>query len=290
MISQILLVLFSAWAAAFSGPDASDQGLVLNPVGEWTPVVTEFLIAGGRMTSAGDPGPPFSRISSRFPSIPSAWDVLKELAAIKNKAYGEDEPVLSGWRVWKEPDRRSQNRLLSGIEVKRSDKPIESSAPQLPVVAVERGGPVPVRFKVEIWGRHRLTGKDDRQYFPADEEYQNFMKQKIQVTDFLMAVHKLEGDFGYQQIKNKALPDPYKVIGRYRGGLDNSLASYEAGEYLLPLTDDYLAELRLEMSLRFPEAEKGQPTAYDVPVKVCLRFICGSRVKIRVISDQIRKK
>jgi hypothetical protein len=289
MTRPLLRMILAVLVAGLAGWSFIGQDFVLNPVGEWIPVVSEFLLAGGRPTAAGDPGPPFTRVDSRFPSIPSAWEMLKPLAAVKDKAYGEDEPVISGWRVWTQPDPNNRDRLLSGLEVKRSDRLGAASERALPVVAVERGGPIPVKFKVEIWGRHRLTGRDDRQYFPADAEYQEFMKRKIQVVDFLLAVHKLEGEFGHEHIKNRAQAEPYRVIGRFRGGLDNSLASYEAASYELPATDDYLGELRLEMSLRFPESERGQASAYDVPVKVCLRFICGSKVKIRVISDTVKK-
>ncbi len=290
MAWKLLKAFLCVWVLLLCAGTGGSQDLILNPVGPWIPVVTEFLLAGGNVSSVGDPGPPFEIISSRFPSIPSAWDVLKEMAAIKDRAYYASEHVLSGWRPWTSPDPKNKGRLLSGIEAKSSEHQTLTPAPGLPVLGLEVGMKVPITFKVEIWGRHRLTGKDERQYFPGDAEYQKYMKEKIQVTDFSLTVHKLEGDFGYQHIRNRAQPEAYMVIAKHRGGWDNSLASYEAQAYTLVIKDAYLAELQLEMRLRFPESEKLQASAYDVPVRICLRFISGTKKSFRKISDEIRKK
>ncbi len=258
------------------------QQATVNPVGKWTPVVSEFHIPEARARSGGSIGPPFTRVESREPKMLSAWEALKDTVKIKRRRLYEDEPVIGGWRPWADP----KTPEVSGIEVKRSDKIPGDAAPCLPVMAVERGGDIPLRWKIDIWGRYRLPERP--KLLPADAEFQRLIKQKIQVTDFSLAVYKLEGELSWKNVRNAASPEPFKIIGQYRSGLHSSLAFYESQEYRLPATADYVGEIRLEVKLRFPEAERQAETAYEVPVEACLRFICGSRFSIRVISDEIR--
>jgi hypothetical protein len=261
------------------GPEGYGEQFTVNPGSLWFPVITELTLLESRVISGGNPGPPYVRVAAPFPGVAAGWKALRNMVTIKRRAFYEDEPVISGWRTLSDPSQPG----VSGLEVKRSDQ----AGGWLPIVAPERGGEIPVRLRIEIWGRYRIPGHPKLQ--PGDPEYQQILKQKIRVTDFALAVYKIEGELSALNIKNKPQPEPYLVVGSARGGLDDSLAAYEARTYKFPAVSDYIGELRLEMKLRFPEAEIGMADAYEGPLEGAIRFICGSNISIRKISDAIRQ-
>ena len=281
--TMMILILAACLAAAASlaRPACPSGGTnaqwTLNPGSQWYPVIAQLTLDEPRVAAGGDPGPPFVKVDAPSPGVTAAWKTLEGLIGIKRRAYYEDEPVISGWQVWSDPVRPG----ISGLEVKRSDR----AGGNIPMIAPERGRDIPVRLRIEIWGRYRLPDRPD--LLPGDAEYQRLVKKKIRVTDFSLTVHVIEGKFSAASIKNAAAAEPLKVIGALRG-LDDSLAAVEAQTYAVPGNPDYLGELRLEMKLRFPEEEGRVDTAYETALEGCLRFFCGSRVSIRVISDEIR--
>ena len=98
-------------------PMLSAKTVTVNPVTQWIPVVSEFQIAK-TYTSAELLPPPFSRVKSKYPNIPSAWETLKPIVGIRLRGSfrAEDEPIVSGWRPW------ADELGVSGLEVRRSDQ------------------------------------------------------------------------------------------------------------------------------------------------------------------------
>ncbi|MBE0479201.1 hypothetical protein IBX65_08845 [Candidatus Aerophobetes bacterium] len=268
-----LVILFSIFPLS----SACAETVTVNPVAKWTPVLVEFQLPEAR-AMAGNPGPPFTRIEAQFPSIPSAWETLKNMVSIKLKGQlrSEDEPIISGWQPW------AGQRGESGIEVKRSDRCPEGF---FPVITMERGGAVAVHWSIQIWGRYRFPDYPD--LLPADDEYQKLIKQKIEVRDFSLTIHEVEGGVGLENIRNDAAAEPSEVLGSWQG--QGTLAEYEAQSYQFPARADFVGELQLKMKLYFPEIDDQQETAYETPVEASLRFMCGSKVSIRIISDKIMR-
>jgi len=200
---------------------------------------------------------------------------------LRGKRWGEDEPVIGGWADWMDEEG------ASGIEAMRSDKAPEGF---LPVPSFLRGGPVPVRWKIEIWGKNlsRALAETDPSLEglgPADPEFQEAIKKRIEVRDFSLTVHKLEGEVSLENIRKGALFDPFKVLGEW--DYTRSLAEYESQEFLLHRGAIYIGELQLRMRLFFTEVDEGRA---DTPVEAYLRFICGSKVDFRVIGHQMRSR
>lgn len=254
------------------------EKVIVNPVAGWIPVLVEFRIPE-KCAFSGDPGPPFVRVRSRFPSIPSAWETLKDTVKIRLRGslWPEDEPVISGWRAW------AGKKGDSGIEVKSSDRCPKGF---FPVITIGRGEMVSVHWKIQIWGRYRFPEHPD--LLPADEDYQNMIKQKIEVRDFSLTLYKVEGEVKLENIRNDALPEPLEIVGRWQG--PGTLAEYEARSYQFPARADYVGELQLKMKLYFPEVDDRRETAYETPVEAYLRFMCGSKVKIRIIYDKLMRQ
>jgi hypothetical protein len=282
--------LFSTAAAVHAA-----KQVTVNPVGDWTPVLTRFELSESKALGVGSLGPPFTRVKCDAPSILSAWKVVQPMVRIR-PSFFPDDPVISGWRPWHD----AEGTGLTGLEVKRSDEnPVtevmfygrRERRQAFPVIGFGRAE-VPITWEIQIWGRYRLRDAEKRKLFPSDPEYQKLIKEKIQVVDFSMTIHKVAGERKAENIRNKAAEEPTEIVARYEGGLGGvpqSLAAYESRQYNAKLRGDYLGELRLQVKLRFPEAEEQQASAYDVPVEGYLRFVCGSWSGIRVISDEIKR-
>ena len=251
----------------------------MNPGAEWVPVVTEFEVSPANLGAPGHPGPPFTRVQSEDPSIPSAWEALKELVRVRvaGLSWGED-PAISSWRPWY---GTGDEEGLSGIEVKRSDR--QGNVP-VPLIHVEVGQRVRVLWKIEIWGRYRLPERPE--LFPADEEYQRLIKRKIEVRDISVEIHKIKEREGTVDIRDDALPDAYYVLSKWDGV--QSLAYYEGQGYEFPPRGAYVGEMQLKLSLWFPEFAEQAETASDVRVEAAFRFLCGSLTEFRVISREVR--
>jgi len=277
----VLLCLFLSPA-----PARATAKLTVNPVGEWFPVVTKFEFDESEAVgSGGDPGPFATKIKSATPGIPSAWRELEEMVRVRSAPRPTD-PVISGWRPWYTPEG------LSGIEIKAADPGTSSY-----VISFPRGRDRKVRWEVQVWGRYRLKDPDDpekkRVLRPPDPKFQKLIKEKIEVVDFSLTAHRVQPDGEKKNIRNAAIEEPYQTVGRYQSGLGGaslSLARYEAQDYLVRMRGNFVGELRLRLTVRFPEAEKAQASAYSLPVEASLRFSSGDWPRTpRVISDKVRR-
>ena len=276
------LLRFLPWAAVglcffliLSSSTVQAERITVNPV-EWTPVITEFQI--DKYARSVFTEPPFTKVESKYPTIPSAWKTLKDMVKIRLRGgwWTEEEPVISGWKTWVAEED-------SGIEVMRSDKVPEDF---VPVRNFLRGGPVPVRWRIEIWGRYRFP--DNPSLGPGDEEYQKLIKKKIEVRDFSLKVYKVEGDFSLKNIRNEVSPEPFKVLGER--DFRKYLADYESQDYHLKRGASYIGEAQLKMKLFFPEVDEQADTWEETPVEASLRFMSGSQVDFRIISSQIKSR
>lgn len=260
--------------------------VTVNPVRDWIPVVARFeMDEQAAVGGGGDPGPPFTRVESQAPSILSAWRELEEMVRIRSAPRPSD-PVISGWRPWYTPEG------VSGIEAKGADPDTSSY-----VISFSRGEDEKVYWEVQIWGRYRLKDPDDpenkRVLRASDPKFQKLMKEKIKVVDFSLTAHKVPPEGRGKNIRNAATEVPYQTIGTYQrefAGSDSSLGAYEARDFKVRKRGNFIAELRLELKLRFPEAEQQQDSAYYVPLKASMRFSSGDWASSpRVISRKLRK-
>jgi len=279
-ISCLLGVVVAGFFLMVCSPLLPAKTATVNPVIQWIPVVSEFQIAK-TYTSVGLLPPPFSRVKSKYPNIPSAWETLKPMVRIRLRGsfWAEDEPIVSGWRPW------ADELGVSGLEVRRSDQRPGVCAP---IFHVERGTDIPIHWKIDIWTEYRLPKYPESELLPDQSEYQELIKQKIEVRDFSLTVHKLEGGFGLKNIRKDALPEPSETVCQWRDHGHQTLAFYEAQDYRFSARSDYVGEVRLKMKLYFPELDDQKDTQYETPIEVSLRFLCGSKVSIRVISDQLK--
>ena len=128
---------------------------------------------------------------------------------------------------------------------------------------------------------------------PSDPKFQKLIKQKIEVVDFSLTAHKVQPGGTERGLRNPALEAPYQTLGTRQsgvGGADRSLAFYEAQEYLVRMRSGFVGELRLQLRLRFPEAEKAQASGYFVPLETSMRFASVDWTRPpRVISDRLKK-
>lgn len=260
--------------------------VTVNPVRNWIPVVARFeMDEQAAVGGGGDAGPPFTRVKSQAPSILSAWRELEEMVRIRSAPRPSD-PVISGWRPWYTPEG------VSGIEAKAADPGTSSY-----VISFSRGEDEKVHWEVQVWGRYRLKDPDDpekkRVLRASDPKFQKLMKEKIKVVDFSLTAHKVPPEGNAKNIRNAAAEDPYQTLGTYQQGSAGaypSLASYEARDFRVRKRGNFIAELRLQLRLRFPEAEQQQDSAYYVPLEAAMRFSSGDWMRSpRVISRKLRK-
>jgi hypothetical protein len=260
--------------------------VTVNPVRDWIPVVARFEMDEQRANGGGgDAGPIFTRIKSQTPGIPSAWRELEEMVRIRSAPRPSD-PVISGWHPWYTPEG------VSGIEAKAADPGTSSY-----VISFVRGEDEKVHWEVQIWGRHRLKDPDDpekkRVLRASDPKFKKLIKEKIKVVDFSLTAHKVPPEGNGKNIRNAATEAPYQTLGTYQQGFAgaySSLASYEAQEFKVRRRGNFIAELRLQLKLRFPEAERQQDSGYYVPLEASMRFSVGDWARSpRVISRKLRK-
>jgi len=309
------LLRFLPWAAfglcfllILSSGITQAARLTVNPY-EWIPVITEFQI-DQRLTRPMQLGQdfPFTRIKdeSEDPnkpkprSIPKDWKILKDMVKIRliGGRWGEEEPVISGWRTWVDEEGES------GIEVMRSDKFLEAGP--LPLYTFVSQQNLFIRWKIEIWGGYRFKDPDPNNptlslLGPGDDEYQDLIKERIELRDFSLKVYKVEGDLSLKNIKKNIRNDvllepfdegvitPFLELGKF--GSWKSLADYEAEDYFVERFmrhAGHIGEVQLTMKLIFPEVD--QPEAdeqgdtstpqrewqSETPVEVYLRYISAN--------------
>ncbi len=266
-------------------PSAIQAERITVNVVEWTPVITEFQIDRS-YTRYMRPAPEWTRVESQHPTIPSAWETLKDMVKIKLRGqwWGEDEPVIGGWTDWTDEEG------ASGIEVMRSDKAPEDGLPLYNFLRQD----LVIRLKIEIWGRYRFP--DDPSLGPADQEYQDLIKEKIKVREFSLGLHKVEGELSLRSIKNGALPDPFKIL---REDYDTYLSDYENLDqgtqiYAVPFRGEtgHIGEIQLKIKLFFPEVdEAGDTWRPDTPLEAYLRYISAKdEAEIRKIHEETRRQ
>lgn len=281
------LLRFLPWAAVglcffliLSSGITQAARVTVNPY-EWIPVITEFQIDQGltRPMQLGQDFP-FTRIKdeSEDPnkpkprSIPKDWKILKDMVKIRliGGRWGEEEPVISGWRTWVDEEGES------GIEVMRSDNKVPKNGLPLRNFLLRD---LVVGWKIEIWGGYKFKDPDPDNptlslLGPGDQEYQDLIKKKIEVRNFSLKVYKVEGDFSLENIKNEVSPQSLKDLGRAVG----TLADYERQDYYSAFRGEtgHIGEIQLKMKLFFREVdarEELETWEQPTPVEVSLRYI-----------------
>jgi hypothetical protein len=245
---------------------AEGATITVNPVAEWTPVVSEFRIHAehGRMA----PEPPFVKVKAKYPSIPSAWEALKDMVRMRlaGTIWSEDEPVISGWRPWESEEG------AAGIEVMRSDNFPSDGIPlrNVPREVVE------VRWRVDIWGREgrHYRHPERPELDPAQKEYQDLIKKKVVVRDFSFGVYKVEGDYtDLKNLTNKAASEAFWKPEPQYLGYEKPLADYEARLHAFRIVPGTY-EVQLKAKLYFPELDEQKETTGETEVEASLRFMC----------------
>ena len=274
---KLIAFFFAVFSLFLSAESVYARQFKVIPVLDWNPVLVEFQVPDTPPMVAQ---PPFIRFDSRHPSVPADWEFLKELVKIKPRgSFRSDEDIIvSGWRLTDD---------MSRIEVMRSDNTPEGHLPIRNFLKQQIG----FRWISEIWGEkgafYRFS--DRPELTPADEEYQQLIKEKITITDFSLILYQVEGPLNVQNIRNDISPEPLKEFHREINlSFGDSLKRYEShqGYGYRPLKGIY--ELQLKLVMNFPELDEQKDTSYPKEIEACIRFLVGDVKLQRIYYDSQR--
>lgn len=287
-----LTLLASCLTLISSSSTAPAATVTVNPVKDWTPVLSEFRVPE-RVEATAYEGqwrpPPYSRIEvkKKRPRLPDAWRVLEPMVKIKLRGafWDQNETVISGWRPWVGTETQAGT---SGIGVMRSDKLGDG---EFPVRNLLRKSLCPVRWTVNVYTGWRFPGDDTykgrkvSELTPVDQEFQELIKKKIVVREYSFRIYRVEGDWkNLNNLRNRVSPEPYWKPSPEYLGYERSLAEYEAksGGYTFSAIPG-IYEVQLKMKLYFPELDDQKDTQRETELEGYIRFI-STAPKVRPIS------
>lgn len=262
----ILLAAGAVWLAAAAASPA--QRVTVNPVGKWTPVLSEFLVVDERYYVYLEP--PYTPLATRIPSLVEAWETLQPMVKIRLRGsfWPEDEPVISGWKTQASPEGASDLVVMSSQN---------GTADGLPLRNIPKKSLCNIRWHIQIWGKEGTFFRipDHPEFLPAMDEYQEAVKQKILVRDFSFKVYKLEGPAdSLQTMRGKVAFDPYwepKETIPY----NTPLSECEAKVGFLSFhAVEAFYEAQLSMKLYFPELDDQTEKQEETKVEAAVRFMC----------------